>query len=309
MDESKSTIELFPLYLTILLLSIVIIYHTAGHEDFLPIQYTYGSTENRTVSAGQQIIINASRTNSSTVGPIDLTWTQIKGPSVFGDNKTIKGPVLSVTAPVSNKSQILEFQLVASKGQVSKSANVNVLVKGDQPPRAETGNYNIINAKDICGENTNSLSSSSPQLILDASKSTDPDGGPLRYKWTQIKGTPVTISDPNNSTASVKNDSICRLRQSTYLEFNVDVTDKFWTTSDSVTIPVHVNQMPIAKINTPDNLQFGQNLTLDASSSSDTDGSITEYIWSYKVNGGNGSEENTTTRSPTLKLCFICFTG
>ena len=67
--------------------------------------------------------------------------------------------------------------------------------------------------------------------------------------------------------------------------------------------------MPIAKINTPDNLQFGQNLTLDASSSSDTDGSITEYIWSYKVNGGNGREENTTTRSPTLKLCFICFTG
>jgi K319-like protein len=60
--------------------------------------------------------------------------------------------------------------------------------------------------------------------------------------------------------------------------------------------------MPIAKINTPDNLQFGQNLTLDASSSSDTDGSITEYIWSYNVNGGNGREENTTTKSPILNF-------
>ena len=106
-------------------------------------------------------------------------------------------------APISKKPQILEFKLVVSKGQLTKSANYNVLVKGDQPPRAETAKYNIINAQDICGENTYFFSSSSPQITLDASNSTDSEGGPLRYNWTQIGGPPVSITNPNNRTAQI----------------------------------------------------------------------------------------------------------
>jgi hypothetical protein len=85
---------------------------------------------------GEQVKINASKTSSSAGGPIEFTWTQTSGSSVLGDNNT-QGPVLSFSAPVKPYPQILKFQLTASKGPITKLADVNVLVKGHQPPKVE----------------------------------------------------------------------------------------------------------------------------------------------------------------------------
>ena len=73
-----------------------------------------------------------------------------------------------------------------------------------------------------------------------------------------------------------------------------------------VTIPVQVNQLPIAIINAPDKVQSGQNLTLDASASRDADGSITEYGWSFRVNNGPVSEENIR-KSPIVNFASSDF--
>ena len=139
---------------------------------------------------------------------------------------------------------------------------------------------------------------------MDASNSTDAEGGPLKYKWTQIGGPPVSISNPNSKTATVNNDSICggQLRQSSYLEFRVDVTDSVGQTrSDNVTIPIKVNQLPIARVNAPNEVRSGQNITLDASASTDAEGSVTEYNWSLKVNGVSTGKKNSL-KTPILNL-------
>ena len=214
------------------------------------------------------------------------------GHQYLGDNKTLKGPVLSIEPPVRPDPYTLGFVLTASKGQVTKSANVNVLVKGDLPPSAEVRNYDIINAQDICGENTNSLSSQK-QIILDGNNSRDPEGGPLKYNWTQIGGPPVTISNPNSIRTTVNNDSICGLEQTSYLEFRLDVIDSVGQKrSDNVTIPVKVNQLPIARINAPNEVQSGQNFTSDGSASTDAEGPVTEYDWFISLNGESIGEEN-----------------
>ena len=247
-SKSKEYIKLYSFYLTILFLSLIIIIYQTGAYTLFPIQYAYGTTTNydRTVSAGQQVIINASKTSSSAGGPVEFTWTQTSGPSVLGDNNTLKGSLLNITAPViGGEPYYLTFELMVRKGQVTKSANVNVLVKGDQPPRPEVRNYDIINAQDICGENTNSLSSQQQQITLDGSNSTDAEGGPLKFKWTQIGGPPVTISNPNSMIASIENISICggQLNQTSYLEFRFDVTDSVGQTrSDNVTIPIILDE-------------------------------------------------------------------
>ena len=66
----------YALYLTILILSLsIIIYQTVNYSLF-PIQYAHGTTTSynneRTVSAGQQVKINASKTGSSAGGPIEM---------------------------------------------------------------------------------------------------------------------------------------------------------------------------------------------------------------------------------------------
>ena len=276
-----------------------------GDYALFPVQNVYGSTTSydRTASAGQPVKINASKTSSSAGGPMEFTWTQTSGPSVLGDNNTLKGPVLSFKAPVKADPQILKFQLTASKGPIIKSAEVNVLVKGDQPPKAEVRNYNIINLQDICSENTNnSPPTQLRQITLNASNSTDAEGGPLKFKWTQTGGPPVIISNPNSMIATVENDSICSsgLEQTSYLEFRLDVIDSVGQTrSDNVTIPVKVNQLPIARISAPNEARSGQNITLDARASTDAEGPIIGYNWSYNVNGGSISDENIP-KSPTI---------
>jgi large repetitive protein len=304
-NKSKFTIELYPLYLIILFLSLIIIMYQIGNYALFPVQNAYSTTtyHETTKSAGQQVNINASKTSSSAGSPIEFTWRQTSGSSVLGDNNTLKGPVLSFKAPVEPYPQILKFQLTASKGPVTKSAEVNVLVKGDQPPKAEVRNYNIINAQDICSENTNTNNSppTQKQITLDASNSTDAEGGPLKFKWTQTGGPPVTISNPDSMIATVENDSVCSgIKQTSYLEFRLDVIDSVGQSrSDNVTIPVKVNQLPIARISAPNEARSGQNITLDARASTDAEGPITGYNWSYKVNGGSFGDHNIP-KSPTL---------
>jgi hypothetical protein len=287
MDEKTN--RDYALSLSILILSLsIIIYQTVDYSLF-PIQYAHGTTTSynneRTVSAGQQVKINASKTGSSAGGPIEFTWTQTSGPSIFGDNKTIKGPVLFFKAPVTPKPVNLEFELNATRGQVTKSATVNVLVKENLAPVADVKNSDIIYAQDICGENGISLLSQK-QIILDGSGSSDAEGGQLKPKWTQIGGAPVKIFNPDSITTTVSNDSICGLEQTSYLEFKLDVTDSAGETrSDNVTIPVIVNQLPIARISSPNEVRSGYNITLNASASSDAEGPIAEYDWSYKFNG------------------------
>ena len=289
MDDKTNRV--YALYLTILILSLsIIIYQTVNYSLF-PIQYAHGTSTSynneRTVSAGQQVKINASKTGSSAGGPIEIefTWTQTRGPSILGDNKTIKGPVLSFQAPVSPKPVNLEFELNATRGQVTKSATVKVLVKENLAPVADVKNSDIIYAQDICGENGISLLSQK-QVILDGTGSSDAEGGQLKPKWTQIGGAPVKISNPDSITTTVSNDSICGLEQTSYLEFKLDVTDSAGETrSDNVTIPVIVNQLPIARISSPNEVRSGQNITLNASASTDAEGPIAEYDWSYKFNG------------------------
>ena len=146
---------------------------------------------------------------------------------------------------------------------------------------------------------------------MDASNSTDAEGGPLKYKWTQIGGPPVSISNPNSITATVNNDSICggQLRQTSYLEFRLDVTDSVGQTrSDNVTIPIKVNQLPIARVNAPNEVRSGQNITLDASASTDAEGSVTEYNWSLKVNGESIGKKNSL-KTPILNFTITWHCG
>ena len=116
--------------------------------------------------------------------PADLPVDQTAGTPVTLSNNTASSTTF--TAPASPAT--LTFRLVVNDGQVSSTpSTVTVTVTGgpNQPPVAAAGPAQTVPV--------------GATVQLDGAGSSDVNGDPLTYQWTQTAGTPVTLS---NNTAS-----------------------------------------------------------------------------------------------------------
>jgi YD repeat-containing protein len=130
-------------------------------------------------------------------------------------------------------------------------------------------------------------------VSFDASGSRDVDGSVVDYRW-DLDGNGSYETD-TGSTSTVTH------RYSAEGEYNVRllVTDSGGATDLAVkTVTVIDNQPPTAALRaTPNPVIAGLTTTLDASGSSDPDGTIVRYEWDLD---GNGSYEANTGSSPTV---------
>jgi hypothetical protein len=123
-----------------------------------------------------------------------------------------------------------------------------------------------------------------------ASRAPDPGAGIVRYDWDWGDGTTTPNGGPR-AVHSFATDAASR-------QVSVTVYDNLGL-GGTATAPVTVlNELPLVQlIATPATVQVGQQLTLDASGSSDPDGTIVEYRWDLDA---NGSFETSTGTTPTV---------
>jgi hypothetical protein len=116
-------------------------------------------------------------------------------------------------------------------------------------------------------------------VTLDGSASSDPDGDPLQYDWTQIAGTPVALdlTDPAHpifQAPSVASDGGS-------MTFQLTVDDGMLTSEpDIVNVTVmDVNHAPVSEAGNDQTVQEGSAVTLDGSLSYDPDGQPLTIGW------------------------------
>ena len=112
-------------------------------------------------------------------------------------------------------------------------------------------------------------------VTLDGSGS---DGSIVTYLWSQTGGVPVSLNNANSAIASFIAPEVT---QDKLLSFSLTVTgDQGASDTDDMVVLVRaVNTPPIANAG-PDKFTPGQTLvTLDGSSSTDSDGWIVSYTW------------------------------
>jgi len=140
------------------------------------------------------------------------------------------------------------------------------------------------------------------KVTLDGSKSSDPDGDPLTYKWsikTQPQGSTLNVGD-TTKTASIT--------PAVVGDYEVQLTVSDGNLSASATTKISVsaataNGKPVAKAGSDVRALINTNVALDGSKSSDPDQDPLTYKWTVKTKPTNSTAKPSDDKiaKPTIK--------
>jgi hypothetical protein len=166
--------------------------------------------------------------------PLTYSWSQTGGVTVSLSSTTAPQPTFDAPdVTVLNTPETLTFQLTVNDGSASASDTVSIAVNdvglgANSAPTSDAGPDQTV-----------------PRLstvTLNGTASSDPDGTPLEYLWTQTSGTNVTLSDATavQPTFTAPNPAL-----SETLIFELSVSDGVDSATDGVTITVTDNAGPV----------------------------------------------------------------
>ena len=145
---------------------------------------------NQNVYEGSAVTLSGVNSYDPDGDTITYSWTQISGPQVT--MSASNGSTTSFTAPAlgsSSGTTTLIFALTVSDGSLSNAAPVTVKVeRRNHPPVANTGSGSTVRP--------------GTTVTLNGALSSDPDGDPLQFSWTQVSGPGVTLSAAATSSPS-----------------------------------------------------------------------------------------------------------
>ena len=216
----------------------------------------------KTVGSGK-VTLDGTASSDPDDDKLTYQWTQTGGPDVKLSDAKVAKPTFNVTA--TDSEVVLAFELVVNDGtEDSKPDTVKITVKTDKQPIANAGPD-----QDVGGEK---------DVTLDGSKSSDPEGKKLTYKWTQTGGPDVKLSDSAAVKPTFKTPEAGTSDK--VLEFKLVVNDGSSDSQpDTVKITVKPNRAPIADAGKDQSYDGGDDIVLDGRKSSDPDGDKLTYEW------------------------------
>ena len=241
----------------------------------------------QTVNEGQSVLLNGSNSTDPDNDIASYHWVQIGEPAVNLSDSHAAQPTF--TAPdVGPEGAALTFELTVidhGENQGKDTCVVNVTWE-NEPPQANAGMDQTLDEGVV--------------VTLDGSFSLDIDDGIASYLWTQIGVPGVTLSNPASSQPTFTAPNVGPDGAS--LTFNLTVTDAGGLqNTDSCIVNISwQNEPPTALVN-PDYMETteGTLVTLDGSTSTDSDDGIDSYLWS-QVEGDPVSLSDSTSAVTTF---------
>ncbi len=238
------------------------------------------------VNEGETVTLDAGKSVDEDDGIGSYQWVQIEGTPVSLSDSTSALP--EFTAPdVGPAGVALKFQLtVADNGglQAQDTCIVNVCWQ-NQPPVSDAGVDQTVDGGAV--------------VTLNGTGSTDPDDGISSYRWNQISGTPVTLSDPT-AVSSVFTVPAAGT-DGEILSFTLTVTDTGGLQhADACMVTVSYQEMdtisPTVLITSPRvrwYYYFTWNRYIDVAGTASDNVGVSRVTWSNSA-GGSGTASGTT---------------
>lgn len=127
------------------------------------------------------VTLDGSASSDADGDTLTYAWTQTAGSAVMLSDATAVRPTF--TSPAASGD--LAFQLVVSDGKTSSSPSIVTITVTNQAPTAALADSGTVAAAST--------------FTLDGSSSSDPDGDPLAYSWTQTSGTTVSLNNADGA--------------------------------------------------------------------------------------------------------------
>ncbi len=145
-------------------------------------------------------------------------------------------------------------------------------------------------------------------VTLDAAATTDPDGEPLTFAWSQIAGTAASLATPTQALTTFVAPTPATAPVEA-LTFKVLVDDGDAIRGDEVTITTHTrNTAPTATATGPVSVVEGAPVALSGTSSTDPEAQALTYQW-VQTNGLPVVLSNANTAAPTFTAPPVGPTG
>ncbi len=224
------------------------------------------------VDEGSLVTLDGSRSRADQGETLTFAWTQTVGPPVSLTGADTVNPTF--TAPQVDQSTQLRFQLtVTQSGGNSDSANVRIDVRntgitvGNEPPLASAGGDRTVTPGSF--------------VLLDPSGSSDPEGQPLTYAWTQVSGPPVDIQPVDVSRGQYGFTAPTQAAEPVVVRLTVTDSQGASDSDDAaITVAAPANNPPTANAGPDQQAVSGAVVTLNGSGSSDPDGDTLSFAWS-----------------------------
>jgi len=229
---------------------------------------------NLKVNGDEIVTMDGSGCNDPDGTIVSYAWKQTSGANVVITNANQS--IASFTAP--NIDAQLGFQLTVTdndgttntQGMTVTTKHVPLVIE-NMVPTANAGSDKRIEKMKI--------------VHLNGSASSDPDGTIVSYRWTQISGERVGISNASRSVAYIKAPDV---KTDTPLSFKLTIIDNEGaSSSDTATILIKIIPEPNLKPTAVTASDFSTNektlVTLDGRASNDSDGTIVSYTWTQSA--------------------------
>jgi hypothetical protein len=222
------------------------------------------------VEEGEPVTLNGSNSFDLDGDNLSYQWDQIAGPPVTllpdptADNPTFTAPFVES----AGLSFTFELTVADNSGlQATDTTIVNVtstLPSANQLPEA------VVGADQTVEEDTT--------VTLNGSNSSDPEGN-LFYRWRQVAGRPVTLSDPAAEQPTFTAPNVGDLGVSLILELTVTDVDGLQAVVGTFVNVSGDNDFPIAHAGADQTVNENSAVTLDGLGSVDPEGENLSYSW------------------------------
>ena len=203
------------------------------------------------VKAGDHVTLSGAGINPDD-DLLVIKWKQIRGEKVTLSSTIIAEPTFTAPDVKNGRVKILTFELsVTDRGTTQNTTIKIIVIPRNQLPTANAGSDQSVSKND--------------RVTLHGNGS-DPDGDVLLYRWFQVNGPTIKLSDVNDKNPSF--DTSTMTRNSGVLRFQLTVSDGYGGVArDSVVIKVNAAKASLISAHAGNDqiVNEGTNVQLDGS--------------------------------------------